>query len=194
VTRYYRAPTGGRPCPLSRGRRYMLATGQTCSVDIFDFFPDISLPLSLSAFSHRSRQVQLIVAATSIWLHNIYIIYIHIYYRDDRLLRYTFYINEIWKKTTKYRHPARDFLIKDRFRELCAFVGLLKWNWSIPACAVFRDQTSPPQRLEARVISGSPLVPTYTLLYLSVCLPAYIIQWKYKPTVPNLLHSSIYRS
>lgn len=35
------------------------------------FFPNISLTLSHSAFSHRARQVQIIVVATSTWLHNL---------------------------------------------------------------------------------------------------------------------------
>lgn len=191
MTRYYRAPTSGRPCPLSRGRRlYMLATGQTCPVDIFDFFfPDISLPLSISAFSHGPRQVQLIVAATSTWLHNTYIIYIHIYYR---LLRYTYYINEIWKNNKiqtsctrlSYKRPlsrtvcvcrvARVKLIDTRVR------GIPRPNISAAAARSARNKW----------------VSTCTYLYLiiPVCLPAYIIQWKYKPTVPNLLHSLMYQS
>jgi len=141
--------------------------------------------LSFSTFSHRDRQVQLIEVVSKL----AYIIYIFIIATTVVLLtRYKKKNNKIqtsWMRLS-YKRPlsrtvyvcrvVRVKLIDTRVR------GIPRPDISAAAAA----WSARNKWVSAR---------TYLYLIIPVYLPsAYIIQWKYKPTMPNLLHSSIHWS
>lgn len=104
-----------------------------------------------------------------------------------------YYIDEIRKKNNKIQTSCTRLSYK---RPLSRTVCVCRVAWVKLIDTRVRGIPRPDISAAAARSARNKWVSarTYQYLIIPVCLPAYIIQWKYKPTVPNLLHSSIYRS